>query len=130
VSDVRAGRTDRRLCAVRWCSIAERYVRRGRDVLGLFANVGQLSLVVDGFGSGSWGPRSTRALFLSRRSRQQGRGFGVLRSKSETRSDLRRLSNGLTVRPLAFANRSACARTCRSGAIIASRLCTIAGFYR
>jgi hypothetical protein len=37
-------RTYRRLCAVRWCSIAERYVRRSRDVSGLFANVGQLSL--------------------------------------------------------------------------------------
>jgi hypothetical protein len=44
----RASRTDRRLCAVRWSSIAERYVRRSRDML--FANIGQLSLVVDGFG--------------------------------------------------------------------------------
>jgi hypothetical protein len=52
----------------------------------------------NGFGFGSWGVRLTRALFLSRRSRQQGRVFGALRSKPDTRSDLRPLSDGLAVR--------------------------------
>jgi hypothetical protein len=67
-----------------------------RDVLGLFANVGQLSLVVDGFGFWLVGCYVDAGFVLLAPVASKD-GFGALRSKPETRSDLRRLPNGLAL---------------------------------
>jgi hypothetical protein len=110
-------------------SVAECYVRRGRDVLGLFANVGQLSLVVDGFGSGSWGARSTRALFLSRRrASQDGVSGSCARSPRRTRICVG-CPTGLRCAPSpSRTDRPAHARAVRVRSSPVD--CTIAGFYR